>query len=270
MSIHEWIIIKRRSKKEDYCNFSRTGSSTLYRYGKKLCQETIKNSKVNKEVISVENANMLNQLILAFGTCVCSTVRNWWPCGIQVPSGASRSHTVKNLQMKKNMNSIIGLSLKVTPNEEISSSYQKKTIGVDFRFDPIIKKFTLAVRYEKNESGNDIVRTFYSNIVLEENNEQEEQVQQSLVGRDFEAHDCLFTVRRVNSNHAICRVSESDNDNYDYGVDYRLNLDFVKLKINEYLEDSYFISLLPQTLCLDHLSKKGFVEPILQWVQLCC
>ena len=59
-----------------------------------------------------------------------------------------------------------------------------------------------------------------------------------ITGNDFEAHDCLFTVRIVNGNNAICRVSESGNDQYLYGIDYSLNLDFVRLKINEYLEES--------------------------------
>ena len=236
MSIREWIIIKRRFEQQDFCHFSHTGNSTSYRYGKNLSKETIKQSKVSKQVISVENSNMLNQLIRAFGTCVCSTVRSRWPCGRKISRGDTRSHAVQNLQKKKYINSVIGLSLIDTPNAEIEYVYRKKTIGVDFRYDPSLKKFTLAVRYAKIDSGDDIIRSFYSNIVLEEN--QEVSVEPPIIGNDFEAHDCLFTVRRVNGNNAICRVSESGNDQYLYGIDYSLNLDFVRLKINEYLEES--------------------------------
>ena len=75
-------------------------------------------------------------------------------------------------------------------------------------------------------------------MVLKEYQEVAPVQQDVVVGNDFEAHNCLFTVRRVHGNNAIYRVSESGNDQYLYGVDYSLNLDFLRLKINEYLEES--------------------------------
>ena len=81
---------------------------------------------MRKEVISEENSNMLNQLIFAFGTCVCSTVPSQWPYGRKISRGETRSHAVQNLQQKKDINSIIGLSLIDTPNAEIEYTYQKE------------------------------------------------------------------------------------------------------------------------------------------------
>lgn len=237
MTVREWKIIKQRFNQDNFCFFSRKGNTTMYRYGKKLCQETIRNKNVTKEIITIENADMLQQLISAFGICVCSTVRKRFPPGAKVPSGRKNSQAVEQLKATNHVNSILVLSQVQTDNADIEYSYRKSTRGVDFRFDSTSRKFSLAVRYSMLDSTDDILKNFYSSIGSDPETDSSNQENQ-LVGKEFEAHDCLFVVSRIiENNNIMCRVLESDNDDYFWNDEYSFDLEFVTRKTNEYLEN---------------------------------
>ena len=62
---------------------------------------------------------LLQQLIDAFGICVCSTVRSRFPRGPKVPGGTQTARSVKNLKTDSFVNSIIELSENNTSNQDV-------------------------------------------------------------------------------------------------------------------------------------------------------
>ena len=59
-----------------------------------------------------------------------------------------------------------------------------------------------------------------------------------MVGKEFEAHDCLFMVSRViENNNIMCCAIETDNYDYLWHGEYSFDLEFVRHKTNEYLEN---------------------------------
>ena len=100
----------------------------------------------------IENADMLDQLIGAFGVCVCSTVREHFPKGQNNSRGAKQSQAIGNLRITSQVNSILELSFVTKENHDVEYSYRKTQSGVDLRYDFEIKKITVAVRYARLDS----------------------------------------------------------------------------------------------------------------------
>ena len=79
----------------------------------------------------IENADILNQFIGAFGVCICSTVRERFPKSQTFSPGATQSQAISNLTATSYVNSILELSLVTKENHEAGYSYQKTQRGVD-------------------------------------------------------------------------------------------------------------------------------------------
>ena len=187
----------------------------------------------------IENADMLYQLIGAFGMCVCSTVRERFPKGQEFARGATQSQAIGNLKTTSHVNSILELSFVTKENNEVEYSYQKKQRGVDLRYDFEINRFTAAVWYVKLDSTDPILQDFYTNLQYDDESPQERSQETSdisLVGREFEVYESLFVVTNVHNGNVDCRVTESDNTQYSNNSIHTFNIEFVQTKINEYLE----------------------------------
>ena len=234
----EWKILKSRFH-SDCCFFQYEGNTTLHRYGRGLSQETVKRTHVQKEVILIENAAMLQELIDAFGTCVCSTVRSRFPRGPSL-RGTRVGHTVNNLKTDTFVNSFIELTLNDDSNESIEFNLRKKTRGVDIRYDFAARKLTVTVRYSKLKSTDTIIRSFYQDAIIEAAEPRprsNQEAQHCLINSEFEAFNTLFVVTRIVQNNADCRVSEGgENELYFTGSSHTFTIAFVQQKVNEYLE----------------------------------
>ena len=178
---------------------------------------------------------MLKQLIGAFGTCVCSTVRERFPSCAKFPPGENQSKAVRNLKKKSYVNSILELSLVEKENHEVEYTYWKRHLGVYIRYYFELKKLTVIVCYAKLDSTDALLHDFYTNIQYCEET-QNERVHTSIIGKEFEAFECLFKVTNVNNEDVDCRVTESDNLQYSDETIHTFNIEFVRLKIKEYLE----------------------------------
>ena len=249
MSPREWKIIKQRFRQDSFCLSHYQGASTLHRYGNYLCQETMKRSKVKKEIITIENSEMFAQLISAFGKCVCSTVRERFPRGPRLRRGMTQDQAVNNLNIHSHVNSLIELSGVNKENSEVNYSIRKSTRGVDMRYDPFSKKFTLAIRYSKFATTADIIKNFYSNNGDIEYDTSVRQPRNNpcpainnpvpdVLNKEFEAYDTLFVVTQVNSDNVSCKVIEQSENHSQYLYDsvYNFDIVFVRNKINDYLQ----------------------------------
>ena len=240
LSPFEWKILKSRFD-DDCCLHQYEGCSTLYRYGRGLSQETVKRVRVDKEVILVENALMLQQLINAFGTCICSTVRSRFPPGPKVSRGAGVGHSVKHLKTDSFVNSFIELTLNDISNANVEFNLRKKSRGVDIRYDFGARKLAVVVRYDKLKSTDVMIRSFYEDVVIEAAEPQRPRPAPEdyshLINSEFEAFDSLFLVTSISENNLLCTVTEgAENELYVTGSSHTFTLAFVQQKINEYLE----------------------------------
>ena len=199
----------------------------------------MKRTHVQKEVILIENAAMLQELIDAFGTCVCSTVCSRFPCGPSL-RGTRVGHTVKNLKRDTFVNSFIELTLNDDSNESIEFNLRKKTRGVDIRYDFAARKLTVTVRYSKLKSTDTIIRSFYQDAIIEAAEPRprsNQEAQHRLINSEFEAFNTLFVVTSIVQNNADCRVSEGgENEFYFTGSSHTFTIAFAQQKVNEYLE----------------------------------
>ena len=231
----EWKMVKSRFHRGSCCLFQHKGNSTIYRYGINLCKETIRKKNQEREVIVIENSNMLQQLILAFGTCVVSTVRSRFPSGAKVRQGATQTQVVNKLKTTEYVNSLLELSLEEKDNCDVTHSYRKATRGVDFCYNFGAKKFTLAVRYSMLDADDDLIKSFYTNMAYAPQEEAVNQGPSPLVDKEFEAFQCLFQVTRVQADNVDCLVTESENTQYILGSTYIFSKKFVSDKHREYL-----------------------------------
>ena len=237
---NDWILVKSRFNKDIPCLFTYTGDSTVHRYGIGLSQETIKRRSIEKEIIVIENTEMLQQVISAFGTCACSTVRARFPKGPILTRGSKRGSTVKQLKKSDKVNSITKLSNNSTASEDVEYSSRRKERGFDFRYDFGSRKFSIAVRYNTVLSTDNIITSFYGRIDYEQEHQNQENNIQMISGvtvnSHFEAFDSLFIVVSITQNNVRCQVVEAGEDEtYNNESEHTFSIAFVRHKINEYL-----------------------------------
>ena len=103
----EWTMIKLCFHQGSCCLFQNKGKPTIYQYWINLCKETIRKKNQERGLIVIDNSNMLQQLILAFGTCVVSTVQSQFPSGSKLCQGATNTQAVNKLKTTKHVHSRI-------------------------------------------------------------------------------------------------------------------------------------------------------------------
>ena len=80
------------------------------------------------------------------------------------------------------------------------------------------------------------MQDFYTNLQCDDESPQGTRADSCLVGREFEAYESLFVVNNVNNGNVDCQVTESDNTQYSNNSIHTFNIEFVRTKINQYLE----------------------------------
>ena len=233
----EWKIIKSRFD-ESYCFYARTGSATIHRYCKNLRQETIRKTKAQREIILIENKDMFDQLIRAFGTCVCSTVRKiFLPSGtIPLTDGIGKgSQGVKSSDV---LNTLIVLDDVRTRNEDVQYNYWSSNRGVTFIYNVEKRLLSVRARYKDLKADQEQVAQYYTNLVSIDavDRSEDDMIPVGPINELFEAYECVFVVQEVRGNSTFCRVTERDiNANYLYQLNsvHTFNLEFVLSKINE-------------------------------------
>ena len=230
MSNRDWKIVKLRFDQATCCWFERTGSSTVHRYGNHLSQETVARKTTRKECILIENKEMFEQLIQAFGKCVVTTVRKRFPASKAIPP-------IQKLTSNDVLNSIICLNKVTTPNSDIEYRYRNDERGFEFRYEYETKKLFIYVRYEKTVASNEELYQFYG-VHIPPPTAQQNQNERSLVNESFEAYESVFIVISAQGNIVKCRVID-DNDEtnsiYVNGSEHNFEIDFVRTKVTEYL-----------------------------------
>ena len=164
---------------------------------------------VQKEVILIENAAMLQELIDTFGTYICSTVRSRFLRGPNF-RGTRVGHTVNNLKTDTYVNSFIELTLNDAANESIEFDLRKKTHSVDIWYNFAARKLTVTVWYSNIKSTDTIIRSFYQDVIIEAAESRprsNQEAQHWLINSEFEAFDSLLLVTRIVQNNAHCRVT---------------------------------------------------------------
>ena len=120
---------------------------------------------MKKKIIVIENAAMLQQLIEAFGTCICTTVWAQFPPGPKLLSGSTVGQAIKKLKESDKVNSIIELDDNELSNEDVEYTARQKECGVDFRYDFAARKFMILVRYSRIKADNTLITSFYGDII---------------------------------------------------------------------------------------------------------
>jgi hypothetical protein len=230
----EWAYLSFRLA--GLSNFKRPGASSIRMVRERGTQETNR-QKVQKQLIKIDSIEALTIFKSVFGDNCTAGVRKKFPTAPKTFMGSLKfGHSFQSLDNVDEVNLVTGL-------QEISPTiyaYDRKERGIVIRYDPILEKLQVSVKFKKVRAESADVRIALKldsqrrqqRGRLSSDTEEEEPLLSADESVDFSVNDTLsgedacFSIQRIENGRVFCIVSETDvPDTYTIGdtVEFTLN-----------------------------------------------